>query len=226
MVNVLTSDRGKLSFKARGVRTNRSRMKAACQLLCYCEFTLFEKEGYLTLKEASVIESFFALRNDLESLALASYFAQAAEVVSQEDLPNPALLSLVLNCLHMLCTHGASAKRIQSVFELRLSCLAGYVPELNGCRVCGRADADRFLVSEGALQCSGCGQSGGLRMPLSAASLAAMRYICSCDAKRLFSFTLSDPAEKELSDLTEVYLAAQLERGFSALDYYKSIQLL
>ena len=52
-----------------------------------------------------------------------------------------------------------------------------------------------------------------------------MRYIVSCDKKRLFSFEVSPETANELAELTEAYLAAQLERGFYTLDFYKSLKL-
>lgn len=62
-------------------------------------------------------------------------------------------------------------------------------------------------------------------MPVTATLLEAMRYICLCDPKRLFSFRLGEEALKSLSALTEAYLCTQLERGFSALEFYKSLQI-
>ncbi|HBK03163.1 MAG TPA: DNA repair protein RecO, partial [Clostridiales bacterium] len=55
------------------------------------------------------------------------------------------------------------------------------------------------------------------------AVLEAMRYICLCEPKRLFSFRIGEDALKLLMNLTEAYLATQLERGFSTLDFYKSL---
>jgi len=60
-------------------------------------------------------------------------------------------------------------------------------------------------------------------MPVSEGILNAMRYICSCDQKRIFSFSLSDAAMESLSGITETFLVTQLERGFSSLDFYKSL---
>jgi DNA repair protein RecO (recombination protein O) len=62
-------------------------------------------------------------------------------------------------------------------------------------------------------------------MPLTPTVLDAMRYIVSCDAKRLLNFDVSDESLKQLSQITELYLTTQLERGFSALDFYKSLFL-
>ena len=35
MLTVLTKEQGLMSFKARGVRSRRSQLKSACQLLCF-----------------------------------------------------------------------------------------------------------------------------------------------------------------------------------------------
>ena len=60
-------------------------------------------------------------------------------------------------------------------------------------------------------------------MPVSEGLLEAMRYICLCDPKKMFSFRMGAAAQKQLSDLAEAYLVTQLERGFSTLDFYKSL---
>ena len=60
-------------------------------------------------------------------------------------------------------------------------------------------------------------------MPVSSSVLEAMRYICLCDPKKLFSFQLGADTLEKLSSLTEAYLTTQLERSFSTLDFYKSL---
>jgi DNA repair protein RecO (recombination protein O) len=50
-----------------------------------------------------------------------------------------------------------------------------------------------------------------------------MRYICLCSPKKLFSFQVGLQTLELLSQVTQSYLTTQLERGFSALDFYKSL---
>ncbi len=224
LLTLLTPEQGKLTAKARGLRRKNSPLVAPCQLLAYGEFTLFEYRGQYTVNEAHSLELFSALRRDLTRLSLGTYLAQAAEVVSQEDLPNPELLSLTLNCLHGLSSLNITEDKVKSVFELRLACLAGYQPDLFGCHACGSQSPDLFDISEGLLECTACrGGGGGIRMPVNPGILEAMRYICLCDPKRLFSFQISQENMQSLSHLTEAYLTTQLERGFSTLDFYKSL---
>lgn len=223
ILTVLTKEHGLMTLKARGVRSRSSRLKGACQLLAYSEFTVFENRGFHTIDEANAIQMFPELRTDIELLSLASYFAQVAEILSQEDMPNPELLSLTLNALYALCRRLCTPELVKAAFELRAACLGGYTPELSGCAVCGDPEPDRFDVRGGILCCASCSAGEGLRLPVSPGSLAAMRYLVSCDAKRLFSFRLEGRAVKELCDLTETYLQTQLERGFYTLDFYKSL---
>ena len=89
LLTVLTQNQGKLTIKARGLRRKNSPLTAACQLLSYSEFTLFEYRGNYTINEAKPIELFTPLRSDLTKLSLATYFAQVTAQLSQEDLPTP-----------------------------------------------------------------------------------------------------------------------------------------
>ena len=148
------------------------------------------------------------------------------ELICQEDLPNPELLSLVLNCLYALSKMNVSESMVKAVFELRAACLAGYTPDLYACHMCGSTQPERLDIAEGRVECSSWRDvvSAGIRMPINPTALDVMRYICTCDPKRLFSFSAGEDTLSELSHVTESYLTTQLERGFSALDFYKSLK--
>ena len=225
LLTLLTGSQGKLTVKARGLRRKNSPLIAPCQLLAYGEFTLFEYRGQYTVNEAHSIELFTPLRRNLTKLSLGTYFAQAAEVLSQEDFPSPELQSLLLNCLYALSRLNLPEALIKAVFELRAACLSGYTPDLFGCHICGSQAPNRFDLSAGQLECQNCRsrESNGIRMPVTPAVLEAMRYICLCDPKRLFSFQIGKETLEQLGSLTEAYLTTQLERGFSTLDFYKSL---
>ena len=228
LLTVLTHREGKLTVKARGLRRKNSPLVAPCQLLAYGEFTLFEYRGMYTINEAHSIELFQQLRSDLSKLSLGTYFAQVAEIVAQEDLPNPELLSLLLNCLYSLSKLDVDERKLKGIFEMRTACIAGYAPDLSGCHSCGDLRPDRFDITQGVLECTGCRDlsSNGIRMPVSAGVLDALRYIVSCDPKKILGFHAGDATLEDLSHITESYLSTQLERGFSALDFYKSLQPL
>lgn len=224
LLTLLTRDHGKITAKARGLRRKNSPLTASCQLLALSEFTLFEYRGMYTVNEAHSVELFTSLHRDLEKLSLGTYFAQVSEVISQEDAPNRELQSLVLNCLYALSETVLPATQIKAVFELRVACIAGYAPDLYGCHCHIQSQPGYFDLSGGVLLCDGCkDHNAGIRYPVAAGTLDAMRYIISCDSKKLFGFTLGQDNLFQLSSIAEAYLMTQLERGFSTLDFYKSL---
>lgn len=225
LLTVLTEKYGKLTIKARGLHRKNSPLTAACQLLALGEFTVFEYRGQYSINEARVLNLFQGLRADMVNLSLASYFAQVSEVLSQEDYSTPELQSLLLNCLYALSELKLSPEQVKAVFELRAACLSGYAPDLFGCHVCGSQVPARFDLSSGLLECANCrdAASNGIRIPITPAMLEAMRFICFCEPKKIFSFRLEAADLHRLASLTEGFLTTQLERGFPALEFYKSL---
>ena len=147
--------------------------------------------------------------------------------VAQEDDPVPELLSLLLNALYALTRLRRPQLQVKAVFELRTACISGFLPDLRGCAVCGNTSPDRFNITQGVLQCASCQDTGpeSIRMPITPGVLDAMRYIADAEPGRLFSFRLSEEGTELLSHITESYLTMRLERGFSTLDFYKSLFL-
>ncbi|MCQ2451610.1 MAG: DNA repair protein RecO [Oscillospiraceae bacterium] len=229
ILTVLTADEGKLTVSAKGVRRRGSKLAPATQLLTFSDMTLSGNHERWTLTEAVPVEMFEGLRTDLELLALGSYFAQLLEAVSDEDMPNPAVLSLGLKALYRLSEGKGEPGLTKAAFELRLMALSGYMPALEGCCVCGREEPlnPRLEVQAGTLRCRDCREDTAYTetMALCEGALAAMRHILSGDDKRVFSFTLGQEAAGRLERAAERYTLAQLDRGFSTLDYYKQCRL-
>jgi len=227
ILTLFTSTEGKISAKARGALRKSSKTAAATQQLCYSEMTLFGNRGKWTVNEASVIESFSGLSEDIASFALGSYFAECIEAFSVEDQPDAALLQLALNSLYALSRKMYPPELIKAAFEIRLMCLAGYEPDLSACSGCGDTNPKEPMlgIEYGRLCCRACRSStSGDLAPLCPDSLAAMRYIISAPAKQLFSFRIEGAALKRLCVAAERYVLVQTERRFSTLNYYKKVR--
>lgn len=229
ILTVLTANEGKLTVKARGAMRKSCKYGASAQMLCFSEMTLFGNAGRWSINEAETIEQFIPLRSDIELLALGAYFAEMLEAVSDEDSPNPEILQLGLNSLYALSRGMYPPEHIKAVFELRLMCLSGFEPDLYGCAACGEETPEDalFSIKGGVIHCRGCSPGAmGISLPMCREALDAMRYIAFSEPKKIFAFSIPEEAEHQLCDIAEAYVAAQLERGFGSLDYWKSVHLI
>ena len=224
ILTVLTAELGKVAVVAKGARSRRSRVTAATQLLVYSDMVLSESHGWQILSEANTIALFDGVRQDVELLSLASYFAELTESVTLEGTESGEILSLLLNALYALGELRKPPEQVKAAFELRLMSLVGFAPLLDGCAVCREADpAEPVLdIRGGVLRCRRCGGENGLS--LTPGTLAAMRHVVYGEAKRLYSFTLAPEDQRRMSLAAESYVRAMLERDFRTLDFYKSLR--
>lgn len=226
VLTVLTAPMGKLSVVAKGARSRRSRIAAAAQLLAYSEMVLTESHGWQILSEASTIELFDPLRRDVVLLSLGSYFAELTDAATPSGMEAGENLSHLLNALYALSYLQKDPELVKTAFEWKLMALVGFEPMVDGCAYCCRLQPEEPMIDvvHGVIRCRRCGGGKqGLSMPLTEAGLQAMRYILGSDPKRLYAFRLGREDLRLLGNAAEAYVAAQMERGFRTLDFYKSL---
>ena len=228
ILTVLTDSRGKITVSAKGALRRSSRIAAASQPFAYAEMTLSESRARYYLNEASTISLFPGLAADVEAYALGAYFLELLDAACPEGEETAAgELALGLNALWLLSEGKKSPALVKAAFEIRLMSQLGYRPETERCAVCGREEPEAPMLDlrGGSLYCRECA-AGNALLPVSLppASLEALRYILSAPDSRVFAFALGEEAEKRLGGAAERYVQEQLERRFSALDYYKKIR--
>lgn len=225
LLTMLTRRHGRLTVKARGLRRKNSPLIAPCQLLAYGEFTLFEYRGQYTINEAQSIELFTPLRRDLTKLSLGTYFAQVSEVLSQEDMPNPELQSPAAQ-LSVRPFQGSTFRKVRS--RPCSNCAPPACPAIPPTSPAAMSAAARRRSGSTCRRvCWNAGiaealsrTASGCRAALRAGSHAL--HLLLRQQKAVFLSGGGDTLQ-QLSEVTEAYLATQLERGFSTLDFYKSL---
>lgn len=228
ILTVLTEDMGKITVKARGALRKGSRVSAATQLFAFSELTLFGNKGKWTVNEGSTVEEFKGLRNDISALALAGYFAECVESLSDEDSPDPELLRLILNCLFALSNEMYPQEHIKTAFELRLMAISGYEPDLNACSVCGEAQPKDpyFSAQNGVICCRDCRNAQiDAGIALCSDSLSAMRYILGSDMRKMLAYSVPLSAAAKAAYAAELYLQTKAERRFPTLTYWKQVKI-
>ena len=236
MLTIYTEEAGLISAMAKGSRSLKSSKLAATSQFCYASFILFTKGDKYWVREASLIESFFGLRNSIEALALAAYVVDVLSDVATAD-PEPELLRLTLNSLFAIAEKRAEIPKIKAAFEMRAMAILGFMPEVLSCAHCGRREGEFFFdVMAGMLECDACHKrsvrthttlsdehESHLVFILSYGAKLALSYCIYSPLEKLFSFTLSSEDMHIFSRVTEGYLINHLEHSFKTLDFYYEV---
>ncbi len=224
LVWVLTRHNGLVRAFVRGAKSVKNRKNSSTGMFCFSKISLYKTKDTYIIDEAEPIELFFDLRSDLEKLSLAQYFAELIITLVQEDEPAEEYLRLILNSLHFLSKNKMPNEQVKSITELRLMCIAGFMPNLIACQRCGEYETNPmyFDVDDGLLYCENCGGNSML-LPLDIGLVKALRHIAFSDFEKIYSFKMEDHALPDLSYITEKYLLSKLQRNFKTLDFYKEI---
>lgn len=237
LLTIFTEEKGIVTALARGAKSFKSRKMAATQQFCYSSFVLREQGDKYQITEASVIESFFGIRNSIEGLALAAYIIEVLIDVGVED-KEVDLLRLALNSLYAISSGKYSLDKIKAVFEIRSVSILGFMPEALECARCGRRDGDFFFdIMAGATECFDCHKKstaahetlaeeheGHVVSILSAGAKDAMCYAIYAPLEKIFSFTVSDEDMSLFSKAAERYIVNHLERSYKSLEFYNEVK--
>lgn len=236
-LDILTDEQGIIEATAHGVKKINSSLLGSCGLFSYATFCLNKTKLRYTVNSAKPKRSFHELGSDIEKLALASYFAQAVKYCTPQEQvqvgseSRDSLVRFFAISLYEaeVAADAARLACVKAAFELRLSCMLGYFPDLRGCCNCGCGGHDEmfFLPDSGEIICGDCFDRDydGRYFVLTREILAAMQNIVYARLDQAFRFTVSPEGARLLGIVTENYFLARTERSFPALKYYKSIRL-
>lgn len=223
-ITVLTADRGIIKIYAYGALSVKNKNFAPTQPFAYSEFELTEKGDSYTLKSASLIRYFFSAARGLPTSALMIYLSEFLMSVCCEGNDESEMLRLALNTFHALGEGLKDVSMIKGVFEIRAAMILGFEPDLTGeCVECFDDNADYFDYEAGGLICKSCAKNSQLGIQLYGTVIDAMRYVLSCDVKRILAFSLDEGDLYVFSKAAEGYILHQLDRGFSSLDFYRQV---
>ena len=221
----LLTDSGIRTVRARGVRKPGSKYAAVTQMFSYGEYCLRQTGDRLYLDSAVSLAMFYGLRQDLEKLALASYFAELIRKTAT-DQPQPQLLRLFLLCLHYLEEGTRDLMQIKGIFELRLVTELGMMPNLVCCNCCMRylPPAPILRIASADFTCADCCDLVGPHdLTVTPAALQAARHAIYSEADRLFAFRVKGESLRQFALYAEQYLLHRIGTDFPTLRFFHDL---
>lgn len=214
MLTILTPN-GKIGCAAKGARRPKSLLMAGTQFLCFGEYLLYQGTNSYHMNSCDTIELFYPIRMDLDKLKYASHVTKIINDVTDENQNTYKILQLFLNTLYMISQTDKDLNFIISVFKLRLLCLLGFMPEIHKCTQCKtQENLSYFSLRDNGFKCEHCGKVDKGAIQLSDSTKIAIQYIVLTEAKKIFSFNISEENLKELNLIIKLYFNEKLEKEY------------
>jgi DNA repair protein RecO (recombination protein O) len=226
IITLFTPNLGKLDAVAKGVRRPRSKLGGHVEPLTYTSFMLARGRELDIVTQAQTVETFPALREELERTGRALYVAELVDRFTPERQEAYAVFKLLLETLRSL----ASAERLDIVlrfFEMRLLGHLGYQPQLVECVVCGKAlepVANGWSAESGGAICPACARIAPMSRPLSVNALKMMRLFQSGRFSEVARVRTGPALETELERHLREYILYVLEREVRSTRFLETLR--
>jgi len=228
IVTFLTPDHGRLKGFARGARKSRRRFGPALEPFAQVRlhWSVSRSGELVSLREAELLDLRPGLRRDLVAIALAGYGCELLEALLGEGHGHGEDFALLAAYLDHLAGGGAQAEA-RLLLELRLLQLAGYVPHLLHCSLCGqtlREAQAAFAVESGGSLCLDC-SGGAAALGVSLGTLGTLARSLQTPPTLFAGFRLSPQTLSEGGVILAAALRPHLLRPLRSLPFLEEMSV-
>lgn len=251
LLTVLTPSEGKIELLAKGVRKTVSRKSGHLEPFTHAHVMVAQARTWDLITEATTVESFRHLREDLDAIGQASYACELVDAFSDSGDENRPLWELALFVLRELDEAAAGDSAAGSTpsdtaagatptvpvhqlppnllrwFDLHLLSLAGFQPQFFNCLGCDaplEPGANFFSMSEGGIFCPRC---GALRSDVEAIPvdvLKVLRYFQSQPWPEVRRLSVRPTVARHVDTLLQRYISHVLERRLRSTDFLRRLE--
>lgn len=126
---LLTRERGRITAFSHGARKPGNSLMAASRPFSFGAFSLYEGRTAYNLQSAQITNYFDGLSADMELVCYGSYFLEAAEFFSQENMDGTEMLKLLYQSLRALLKPSIPNRLVRRIFELKTMVINGEYTE-------------------------------------------------------------------------------------------------
>ena len=227
IVTILTHHHGKIKAIIRGCRKPKSRFVGVSEQFAVSELVLYKGNGDLySVSQGEVEETFYNLREDLLRLSYGNYFAELAEIVSDEDVQSEKLFSGLVWALHYLSNKKVGPGLVALTYLIKLMELSGYRPSLINCANCHEdvVDSEVFSVQMGGMLCKECSWADKKSKRLSVPGRLNMLQLLEMNMSSLAEAKIGTQEFKEMDAIIKEFAMIHLGRNPKSATFLESMK--
>ncbi|HKL12485.1 MAG TPA: DNA repair protein RecO [Halanaerobiales bacterium] len=231
IITFYTKDAGKIRAVAKKARNSKNNKISAVVLpYCYDQIKVYKSKSLDRINNVESIHRFEELRNNLNKMAYAAYFAEMVEKVGMEYHPNQELFNLLLQTFYkMIRSSDNELAKINIFFKLLYLKYIGVQPRINYCYDCGRRYKtlkDQFFnVKEGGLICKSCAYNKNEELKqLKQNEVDLIKKVYRSEVDSLEEININPNILNKLDKLIDEFIIYHLDLNLKSNDFLQIIK--
>lgn len=212
ILSIYTLEKGIVSAKIKGVKKAGAKLKFASEPFCFAEFVFSSRGDKRTIIGASLLESFYPIREDIIKYYAGATVLEFVRHFSKENITNSEFFISIIDSLKELSYSDLDASFSLARFLIFALKHTGYALNFSGCACCGGKISGRtyFDYNNGGFYCEECFNGVGREInPLTLRELIKIESGEPLEEKpikslRLIDYYLVNKTEENLSSLKEL----------------------
>ena len=211
ILNVFTLEQGVVSAKIKGVKKAGAKLKFASEPFCFAEFIFSKTGANRTVIGASLIDSFYPVREDIVKYFCAGAVVEFVKRFYLKDIVSPDTFLLTVSTLKSIAYGDGKPKVALVNFLIDALKVAGFALNLSGCARCGDKIEGRvfFDYRSGAFECEKCFDGTGREV-----SVLTLNALIKAESGTLEE---DDPGTVKALKLLEYYVEFRADEKLNSL---------
>lgn len=224
ILNFYTRESGKIVGIIKGVRSPQPQFGALFEIFSLDKIVFYErkKSDIFTVSQCELIDYFPGIRRDLEKMSIASYFMEMIDTISAQGEKNEEMFNVIVESLRSL-EKSSNPKKSARIFELKILKLAGMMPSLEECMVCGNGNLGmnvKFSIKSGSIVCPNCFPKE-YTANISRGAVDFMRSVMSSDSP--IAMEVPGNVEEEIDNVIKNFINFHIQKRFKSVEFMGQI---
>lgn len=163
ILKIFTLEKGTVSARIKGVKKAGAKLKFASEPFCFAEFVFSVSGDKRTVIGASLIDSFYPIREDIKRYFAGGTVLEFAKRFLKEEILSADMFLLITKTLENLAYKHSDPLYTTIDFLTKAVNLVGFKLTLDGCFTCGDMLSGRvyFDAGSGGFLCEDCFEGVG-----------------------------------------------------------------
>ena len=232
IITYFSLSKGKISAIAKSAKKSTTRFAGVLELFSELKnvYGTCRKKGLPILQEATFVNPFSDIRSSLIKTSYASYLAELVNEWMEPGQQQDRVYQLLLYGDRELAIDRTSEAALSILFQMRFMRIAGLVPNLRHCSVCGiemekiQNPRVRFNLVKGGIACDRCVSGVSGKILFSKGTIKQLLWIERGDLNTAVRIRFTSRALKEGLDFLEAFVPYHLGKEPRSLKFLRQIR--